>query len=48
MFKLTYFLGLIFLNSICAQIPIPQTGSCVASPVIKDFDVSKVKILIYI
>ncbi len=43
MFRLTFLLCLFcFYSKTNAQIPIPQTGSCVTSPVIKDFDVSKV------
>jgi hypothetical protein len=42
MFKLA-FLFTLCIYSLNAQIPIPQTGSCVASPVLADFDVSKVR-----
>ena len=40
MFKLLFLLT-VCIYSLNAQIPIPQTGSCVTSPVIADFDVSK-------
>ncbi len=40
MFKLTILI--VVLSQINAQIPIPEVGECISSPVVSDFDVTKV------